>query len=68
MLPVASSATGRGVGGVIAVGERYAISPTVIPGHRGAMGYDVQSHIRESILTIAVMDSGLALRAPRNDE
>jgi hypothetical protein len=31
-------------------------------------GYDVQLHIRESILTIVVMDSGLALRAPRNDE
>jgi hypothetical protein len=28
---------------------------------------DVQLHIGESILAIVVMDSGFALRAPRND-
>src|SRR5260221_521973 len=31
-------------------------------------GYDVQLHIIESILIIVVMDSGLSLREPRNDE
>src|ERR1700730_4526307 len=34
---------------------------------RLAQASDVQLHIGESILTIVVMDSGLALRAPRND-
>src|SRR5690242_17390105 len=37
------------------------LHPLVIPGHRGAMG-------PESITTIVSMDSGLALRAPRNDD
>jgi hypothetical protein len=34
---------------------------------REARASDVQLHIGESILPIVVMDSGLALRAPRND-
>jgi hypothetical protein len=33
-----------------------------------AQASDVQLHIGESILIIVVMDSGLALRVPRNDE
>jgi hypothetical protein len=33
-----------------------------------AQASDVQLHIGESILPIVVMDSGLALRAPRNDK
>src|SRR3954451_405536 len=33
-----------------------------------AQASDAQLRIGESILTIVVMDSGLALRAPRNDE
>jgi hypothetical protein len=33
-----------------------------------AQASDVQLHIGESILTIVVMDSGLALRAPLNDD
>jgi hypothetical protein len=42
--------------------------PTVvIPGCAAGAGYDVQLHIRESIRTVVVMDSELALRAPRND-
>ena len=32
-----------------------------------AQASDVQLHIGESILPVVVMDSGLALRAPRND-
>jgi molybdenum cofactor biosynthesis protein B len=40
-----------------------------IPGRREASSFDVQLHIRESILTIVVMDSGPAPRgASRNDE
>jgi hypothetical protein len=33
-----------------------------------AQASDAQLRIGESILTIVVIDSGLALRAPRNDE
>jgi hypothetical protein len=41
---------------------------SVIPGHREAMSFDVQLHIRESITTIVSMDSGQPLRGFRNDE
>src|ERR1700682_3810713 len=40
----------------------------VISGRGEASSYDVLFHIRESITTIGSMDSGLALRAPRNDD
>jgi hypothetical protein len=35
---------------------------------RQAQASDAQLRIGESLLTMVVMDSGLALRAPRNDE
>ena len=47
--------------------ERLKQSQSSFRGAPLGASFDVQLHIRESITTIGSMDSGLALRAPRND-
>jgi hypothetical protein len=48
--------------------SRWCHTDGVIPGRDEVASYDAQSRIGESITTIGSMDSGLALRAPRNDD